>query len=193
MEFECAYKIDNVTKDDFTYLVDKYKKEGFNQDVSEYDCGFMAYSDKAAFDYMAIDYREDCIVLTVGGDINRAGSVTGGWEDGKLGKYAPKPENGDCYIMRDRADFYPAPGENVHSEYVVYNVDEEQVGEYVELCKSNGYTDDEYYNDITDDDYQVYWAGVSEDCRIFVEQGKDDTFMTVTLYLLQKDDSDAVN
>ena len=49
------------------------------------------------------------------------------------------------------------------------------------------------YNDITDDDYQVYWAGVSEDCRIFVEQGKDDTFMTVTLYLLQKDDSDAVN
>jgi hypothetical protein len=97
---------------------------------------------------------------------DRAGSVTGGWEDGKLGKYAPKPENGDCYIMRDRADFYPAPGENVHSEYVVYNVDEEQVGEYVELCKRNGYTDDEYYNDITDDDYQVYWAGVSEDLQI---------------------------
>ena len=193
MEFECAYKIDNVTKDDFTYLVDKYKKEGFNQDVSEYDCGFMAYSDKAAFDYMAIDYREDCIVLTVGGDINRAGSVTGGWEDGKLGKYAPKPENGDCYIMRDRADYYPAPGENVHSEYVVYNVDEEQAGEYIELCKRNGYTDDEDYNDITDDDNQVYWAGVTEDCRIFVKQGKDDTFMTVTLYLLQKDDSDAVN
>mgnify|MGYP000010593136 FL=1 len=193
MGFECAYKIDNVTKDDFIYLVDKYKKEGFNQDVSEYDCGFMAYSDKAAFDYMAIDYREDCIVLTVGGDINRAGSVTGGWEDGKLGKYAPKPENGDCYIMRDRADYYPAPGENVHSEYVVYNVDEEQAGEYIELCKRNGYTDDEDYNDITDDDNQVYWAGVTEDCRIFVKQGKDDTFMTVTLYLLQKDDSDAVN
>lgn len=72
--------------------------------------------------------------------------------------------------MRDRADYYPAPGENVHSEYVVYNVDEEQAGEYIELCKRNGYTDDEDYNDITDDDNQVYWAGVTEDCRIFVNR-----------------------
>lgn len=94
--FECAYRVDNLTEGDFEYLVDKYKKEGFNQDIVEYDRGFMAFSENAAMDYVAIGVGKGSIVITVGGDRNRAGSVTAGWDASTMSQYAQNQRVGSA-------------------------------------------------------------------------------------------------
>lgn len=175
--FECAYRVDNLTEGDFEYLVDKYKKEGFNQDIVEYDHGFMAFSENAAMDYVAIGVGKDSIVITVGGDRNRAGSVTAGWDASTMSQYAPKPESGECYLSLDKPGIYPVSSDSAKFRCVVYNIDTTKVKEYVELCESKGFSAEGAYNVI--DDKRVDWTGCSSDGMISITKAEDDTFMIV--------------
>ena len=170
-EHSCGYRIDNVTEDDFNRLVEKYESEGFNKDVIKVDDGFFAYSESSTYDYISIRRVNRNIEITLGGDIDLAGTVTARWEDSSRAEYLPKPEFGDCYLTRDQIGYYlpyPAIVSDAVSEYVVYNADKKDAEEYIEICKQNGYTvsdPDDYY----DESGEIYWTGYSVDGKKYVE------------------------
>ena len=170
-EHSCGYRIDNVTEDDFNRLVEKYESEGFNKDVIKVDDGFFAYSESSTYDYISIRRVNRSIEITLGGDIDLAGTVTARWEDSSRAEYLPKPEFGDCYLTRDQIGYYlpyPAIVSDAVSEYVVYNADKKDAEEYIEICKQNGYTvsdSDDYY----DESGEIYWTGYSVDGKKYVE------------------------
>lgn len=170
-EHSCGYRIDNVTEDDFNRLVEKYENEGFNKDVIKVDDGFFAYFESSTYDYISIRKVNKSIVITLGGDMNLAGTVTARWEDSSRGEYLPKPEFGDCYLTRDQIVPYlpyPAIVSDAVSEYVVYNADKKDAEEYIEICKQNGYIESDL-DDYLDESGEIYWTGYSVDGKKYVE------------------------
>lgn len=176
--YESIYKIENVTDNDFSYLVDKYEKEGFNEDEVKINNEFMAYSD---LNYIAMALENDYILLTVGGDLRSTDRVSAGWEDGIYNLDLPKPEYGDCYLLQNYFlhDSYYNVGP--YSYYVFEGVDKKQTEEYIEICKSNGYSAPS--NDADKADYDIYWVADSSDGRsqITIMHNTENNYMLVNI------------
>lgn len=169
---ECNYTIENITSDDFLYLIDKYEKDGFNQNEKKDEDSFSAYSGE---NYISLNLHDDYIMLTLSGEEK----INAGWEDGICNKYLTKPDYGECHLMQNQ--FL----DNKYSMYSFDNVTKEQTEKYIETCKENGYQDSP---DQTDEDgCDIYWTANSTDGNswISIKHNIDENSMEVSINSLE--------
>lgn len=165
---ESSYIFDDLSKEDFAYLVEKYQNEGFDRDVIRTDNGFFAYSSNTTYDYIGMRGLEDgCVLLTLGRDLNLVDASASQWEDAAYGAYLPKPEIGQCVVVYDHPTPCPALDNDSYTEFIVTDVDKKQAEEYIEVCRQNGYTGPEDVS--SSDDEEISWTGHSADGKIYIK------------------------